>query len=334
MADNNYPTEYRRRRRRNEDDFDIEITDEDVRAYDQLDWSGDKTPEEIQITDLEAEPSSLPASKQQEMAEVSAPKLSAKKRHILPVLLFLFLLVAAGGFAAHHFLLVRSCQPAGQEYASYTTADIILPNDAAEGDEIPDLSIDWDDLEKTNEHLAGVLYFPALDLAVPYTAGEDTKDALSTTFGGSKSPVGQITCSSDTDETFSGMNAVLLGSRAPDGSLFGGFSNLISQPQRLQDDPYVYVYTRSWRRRYQVFSGFSAMNTDPVLQPAETESKYRYCITLAMSRNRVDGLPSISDYTAESEPLLTLSAGSSKSRTYSRILCAILTKEKSTRTTS
>ncbi|MCH4032576.1 MAG: hypothetical protein LKH04_05560 [Lachnospiraceae bacterium] len=331
MAERKFPTEYRSRRRRNEDDFDIEITDEDVRAYDRLDWSRDKAPEDIQITELGA----LPAPAEKEApAKTAAPARPAKRRRILPVILVLVLLAAAAGFAAHRILLLRACLPAKQEYASYTTADILLPDDTAEDGKIPDLSIDWDALEKTNDHLAGVLYFPALDLAVPYTAGEDTAEALSTTFGGSDCPVGQITCSPDTDASFSGMNAVLLGSRAPDGSLFGGFSNLIAHPEKLQKDPYVYVYTKSWRRCYQVYSGFTAMNTDPVLRPASTESKYRYCITLAMSRNRVDGLPSISDYTAESEPLLTLSAGSSQSRTYGKILCAILTKEESTGTTS
>ena len=182
---------------------------------------------------------------------------------------------------------------------------------------------------RDNPDLAGILYIPALDLAVPYTAGEESSYALSHTFSGTESPVGSISCSEDTDAAFSGMNAVLLGAVPRDGSLFGGFKKLFFQERLLQDQPCVVVFTRTWRRRYQVFAGFSAMNTDPVLCTFSADEKYRYYLSLAESRNALEGMEDISSYTQEEEPFLTLSAGSGKYRTYSRILCCILTGEES-----
>ncbi len=335
-------TEYRRRsprRMAEEDDFDIEITEEDIRNYDLL-GTTEKNPsadpeEEILFDRIgDSDPGDIDADSEEEKEEQgeepgekekAAGRGKKRKRISILLLILILALIPAGIYGAG----ILTCRQGAAEYAAYAK-EILSGMETPEKDgTIPDPQIDWDSLEKINPDLAGILYIPALDLAVPYTAGEESSYALSHTFSGTESPVGSISCSEDTDAAFSGMNAVLLGAVPRDGSLFGGFKKLFFQERLLQDQPCVFVFTRTWRRRYQVFAGFSAMNTDPVLCTFSADEKYRYYLSLAESRNALEGMEDISSYTQEEEPFLTLSAGSGKYRTYSRILCCILTGEES-----
>lgn len=325
-------TEYRIRRAKSgkEDDFDIEITDEDVRAYDLL-GSADRTAHsENEEEILFAQIGESAAAPEEKAGEPPAEKTGGERRagrgkwkRLALVLLLLLVLIPAG----RHLAGIRACRQGAAEYAAYKKELLSGLEAQAEDGAIPDPEIDWDGLASHGQNLAGILYLPSLDLVVPYSAGEEADYALTHTFSGTESPVGSIFCSEDTDAAFSGLNAVLLGAAPRDGSLFGGLKKLFSKDELLQENPCVFVFTRQWRRRYQVFAGFSAMNTDPVLRSFSTEEKYQYYLTLAESRSTLEGMADISSYTLQEEPFLTLAAGSGKPRTYSRILCCILTGE-------
>lgn len=118
----------------------------------------------------------------------------------------------------------------------------------------PALQIDYDALQSTNSDFACVLYIPVLDMKYPVVYSADNTDYLHKTFEGKSNFAGSIFYDSLSPHDFRGRNTFLFGHNMKNGSMFGTLKKLEKEAGLCASDPYIYIYTKDYVRKYRIFS--------------------------------------------------------------------------------
>ena len=180
-------------------------------------------------------------------------------RKVIRIVVLILCLIVIGyeGFMIYEDQ--REYQVAADEYEEIKSIAVTYTptsEDEAEIVEYPLLSVNFDKLEKINPDIVAWIYFPCLDISYPVVKETEIDEYLYKTFDMQDNKAGCIFEDILSDSEFKGYHDIVFGHNMKDKSMFGKLK-LLYQPENeslLQDDPYVYVYTRDHVFQYRVFA--------------------------------------------------------------------------------
>ena len=128
--------------------------------------------------------------------------------------------------------------------------------DEAEIVDYPLLSINFNKLEEINPDITAWVYFPCLDISYPVVKENEIDEYLYKTFDLKDNKAGCIFEDVLSDPEFKGYHDIIFGHNMKDKSMFGKLKTLYQSGNEalLDDDPYVYIYTRDHVYQYRVFA--------------------------------------------------------------------------------
>lgn len=139
----------------------------------------------------------------------------------------------------------------------------------------PLLNIDFASLYAMNPDFVGVIYIPVLDIKYPIVKGEDNEEYLHKTFEGTNVFSGCIFMDYRNDENFNDTFTFVYGHNMKDGSMFGNLKRFYREDGLCDQDPYVYIYTRDYVRKYKIFSyGIADVGTVDVFETSNDDTEY------------------------------------------------------------
>lgn len=180
----------------------------------------------------------------------------------------------------------------------------------------PTFQIDYDALLEMNPEFACVIYIPALNILYPVVYSADNTDYLYKTFEGNKNSSGSIFYDALSPRDFSGQNTFLFGHNMKNGSMFGTLKKFDREKGLCASNPFVYIYTKEFVRKYRIFSYYQTVEDSSSYDDFEGADGYdRYVRMICEHSSFVNGEKDI-DFTVRPQ-LLTLStcsgrAGSNK----------------------
>ncbi|MBO6240162.1 MAG: class B sortase [Butyrivibrio sp.] len=130
------------------------------------------------------------------------------------------------------------------------------PEDEAEIVDYPLLSINFNKLEEINPDITAWVYFPCLDISYPVVKESEIDEYLYKTFDLQDNKAGCIFEDVLSDPEFKGYHDIIFGHNMKDKSMFGKLKTLYQPGNEtlLEEDPYVYIYTRDYVYQYKVFA--------------------------------------------------------------------------------
>ena len=128
--------------------------------------------------------------------------------------------------------------------------------DAPEIIDYPLLNVDFDKLSRINGDIVAWIYFPCLDISYPVVKENEIDEYLYLTFDKNENKAGCIFEDVLSDAKFCGFHDIVFGHNMKDGSMFGRLKQLYQKDGAalLEEDPYVYVYTKDYVYQYRVFA--------------------------------------------------------------------------------
>ena len=118
------------------------------------------------------------------------------------------------------------------------------------------LNIDFEALEEINPDVVGWLYIPILDLSYPVVQGTDNEYYLNHIYDGDANFSGSIMLDCENNPDMTDHNTFIYGHHMKNKTMFGILSNILKNPDLIDDDPYIYYYTRDHAYKYRMFSTF------------------------------------------------------------------------------
>ncbi len=189
------------------------------------------------------------------------------------------------------------------EAAIGETTEALSPEDPRY---VPALSIDYDALQKTNPDFACVLYIPVLDLKYPVVYSEDNNDYLHRTFEGKNNFAGSIFYDCLSPHDFRGRNTFLFGHNMKNGSMFGTLKKFEKEAGLCASDPYIYIYTKDYIRKYRIFSYYETSASGRTYEDFDGNDGYDQYVKMACANSALATSEHSIDFTKRPQ-LLTLS---------------------------
>lgn len=221
--------------------------------------------------------------------------------YMVPVVAIAAMLIF-GGLFLRDYMEYKS---AGDEYADLAE-DYIRDGDADEADAdasavnaedatgesasvkalpYPSLQIDYDALLNTNADFACVLYIPVLDLKYPVVYSADNADYLHKTFEGKRNFAGSIFYDCLSPHDFRAKNTFIFGHNMKNGSMFGTLKKLEKEPGLCASNPYIYVYTKGYVRKYRIFSFYETTDGSVTYDDFEGTDGYDQYVKRCLSKS-------------------------------------------------
>lgn len=151
----------------------------------------------------------------------------------------------------------KEYEVADTEYEEIEKQAVTWPaaEDEAAVVDYPLINIDFDSLEEINSDFVAWLYFPCLDLSYPVVKENYVDEYIHTTFDGKTNKAGCLFEDVLSDENFRGMHDIVFGHNMKNLSMFGSLKLLYKSGNEhlLQENPYVYIYTKDYIFQYRVF---------------------------------------------------------------------------------
>lgn len=139
----------------------------------------------------------------------------------------------------------------------------------------PLLDIDFNSLYALNPDFVGVIYVPVLDIKYPIVKADDNEEYLHKTFEGKNVFSGCIFMDYRNNEDFNDTFTFVYGHNMKDGSMFGNLKRFYREDGLCDQDPYVYIYTRNYVRKYKIFSyGIADVGTVDVFEVSNDDEEY------------------------------------------------------------
>ena len=139
----------------------------------------------------------------------------------------------------------------------------------------PLLDIDFNSLYAMNPDFVGVIYIPVLDIKYPIVRGEDNEEYLHKTFEGTNVFSGCIFMDYRNNPDFNDTFTFVYGHNMKDGSMFGNLKRFYREDGLCAQNPYVYIYTRDYVRKYKIFSyGIADVGTVDVFETSNDDTEY------------------------------------------------------------
>lgn len=210
---------------------------------------------------------------------------------LIPVVLISIMLISG----VNTISALRSYKLASAEYESlesYVTPVTTVEEVSSESEEIeeaaeekkhpdiPMMNIDFDALTEINGDFKGWLVVPALDISYPVVQGEDNESYLHETFEHARNKAGAIFMDSFNYPDFKDLNTFIYGHSMKDKSMFGTLKTFGEDPELVESNPYIYVYTPKASFQFQIvayYITYKDSKTYMFLQkPAEYDSYIEY----------------------------------------------------------
>ncbi len=188
---------------------------------------------------------------------------------------------------------------------------VILP-------EIPDMDIDFDSLASINEDFVGWLIVPALEISYPILKGPDNEHYLHETFEHNRNKAGAIFMDSFNYPDFRDLNTFIYGHNMRDGSMFGSLKKLGEQPELIDDEPYIYVYTPRASYQFQIVAYYTTYKKSDTYQFITNPREYDAYLDYIGEVNELTNVPKtdLSEY----PKLMTLSTCKGSAGTSNRFV--------------
>lgn len=151
----------------------------------------------------------------------------------------------------------KEYQVASDEYDEIRSVAVdYIPEDEAEIVDYPVLNINFGKLEEINPDVTAWIYFPCLEISYPVVKESEVDEYLYKTFELEKNKAGCIFEDVMSDAGFNGYHDIVFGHNMKDKSMFGRLKDLYQKGNEslLEDDPYIYIYTKDHVYQYRVFA--------------------------------------------------------------------------------
>lgn len=186
-------------------------------------------------------------------------------------------------------------EPAEQEAAEESKIEVAL-------------DIDVDALSKINEDFVGWIYYEPLELSYPIVRGTDNDYYTHYTFENEKNSSGAIFLDFLNKPDFSHFNTIIYGHNMRNGTMFGSLKKLLNDNAIVEEDPYLYVFTKDQVMMYEIFALYvtkDSSHTYDLTQTAEEQQQYVEYIKETADYYRE--LPELETPLTEGTKLVTLS---------------------------
>lgn len=154
----------------------------------------------------------------------------------------------------------------------------------------PVLNIDFDRLHSINEDVVAWLYIPCLKISYPVVKETEINEYLYKTFDGTHNKAGCLFEDILSDENFCGMHDIIFGHNMKDKSMFGSLKTLYQSGNEhlLEDDPYIYIYTKDNIYKYRVFAYYITEVGSDAYSIVSTNEEYDDFVKYIRSRSIYD----------------------------------------------
>lgn len=171
-----------------------------------------------------------------------------------------------------------------------------------------DLDIDYDALTKINSDFVGWIYYAPLELSYPIVRGIDNDYYTHYTFENEKNSSGAIFMDFLNKPDFSHFNTIIYGHNMRNGTMFGSLKKLLNDPSIIEEDPYIYIFTKDKIMMYEICAAYitnASSHTYDLTQTAEEQADYVEYIQDVATYYRDDTM--LEEPLTEDTKLITLS---------------------------
>lgn len=140
-----------------------------------------------------------------------------------------------------------------------------------------DLDIDVDTLSGMNEDFVGWIYYEPLELSYPIVRGTDNDYYTNYTFENEKNSSGAIFMDFLNKPDFSHFNTIIYGHNMRNGTMFGSLKKLLNDQTIVEEDPYLYVFTKDQVMMYEIFAMYvtkDSSHTYDLTQTVQEQQQY------------------------------------------------------------
>ncbi len=202
---------------------------------------------------------------------------------------------------------VEAAQEIKDTADSESTEEVV--EEIIEGPQIAvNLDIDYDTLTKINEDFVGWIYYAPLELSYPIVRGIDNDYYTHYTFENVKNSSGAIFMDFLNKPDFSHFNTIIYGHNMRNGTMFGSLKKLLNDPSIIEEDPYIYIFTRDKVMMYEICAAYitnDSSHTYDLTQTTEEQTDYVEYIRDAADYYRNDTI--LDKLPTEDTQLITLS---------------------------
>lgn len=151
------------------------------------------------------------------------------------------------------------------EQTEQTEPTETVPVDPLEGFDVPQLTIDFTGLKEENADIYAWIHIPGTSIDYPVLQHPELTDYyLEYNLDGSKGRPGCIYTQLCNAKDWTDDNTVLYGHNMRNGTMFADLHHY-ADPQFLEENPYVYIFTEDKIRIYQIFAAYEYDNVNLVL---------------------------------------------------------------------
>ena len=171
-----------------------------------------------------------------------------------------------------------------------------------------DLDIDYDALAEINSDFVGWIYYAPLELSYPIVRGIDNEYYTRYTFENEKNSSGAIFMDFLNKPDFSHFNTIIYGHNMRNGTMFGCLKELLNDPSIIEEDPYIYIFTKDKIMMYEICAAYitnASSHTYDLTQTAEEQADYVEYIQDVATYYRNDTM--LEEPLTEDTKLITLS---------------------------
>lgn len=126
-------------------------------------------------------------------------------------------------------------------------------------EDIAAIPADFDELKEINSDTVAWIYIPAVNISYPVVQGSDNEEYLHLSFDGNKSKTGSVFMNYANSKDFSDENTFVFAHNMKNGSMFGALKSFVWDPETIDSDPYIWIFTPDATYQYEIFAAY---NTD------------------------------------------------------------------------
>ncbi|WP_029230917.1 class B sortase [Butyrivibrio sp. VCB2006] len=209
----------------------------------------------------------------------------------------------------------REYAVADDEYEELKSLALTWPKGEDESQivDYPLIQVDFDKLEEINPDIVAWLYFPCLEISYPVVKENEVDEYIHLTFDKQVNKAGCLFEDVLSDREFRGMHDIVFGHNMRNGSMFGSLKKLYATGNEhlLQENPYVYVYTKDYVFQYRVFGYYITTVGSEAYKVVGTDEAYDELLEYIQNHSSYPR-PAEADFTNRPS-LLTLSTCSGQS---------------------
>ncbi|MBQ8970699.1 MAG: class B sortase [Lachnospiraceae bacterium] len=152
----------------------------------------------------------------------------------------------------------------------------------------PDLEIDFDGLAEINDQIVVWLYVGSVGISYPVVqdvTDEENEYYLHHTFEREENSSGCVFMDWAVNADLTSWNTFIYGHNMKNGTMFGSLKRLLREDGLYETDPYIYVFTRDWIYRYEIFSFYLDSTDSKMYYTCNTFKEYRQYVRTALEKS-------------------------------------------------